>query len=52
MPVEIRELLIRTEVTGESGGGETSGSGKADREAIIEESVQRVLELLRKSEER
>ncbi len=55
MPIEIRELLIKAEVTGSSGSDARSGNGRngsADRDEIIEESVRRVLEILQKKEER
>ena len=55
MPIEIRELLIRADVSGSSGSDARTGNGRdgsADREEIIEESVRRVLEILQKREER
>ncbi len=54
MPVEIRELIIKTTVT--SGEGEkqpTKEKGKdAASEELIAECVEQVLEILRKERER
>jgi hypothetical protein len=52
MPIEIRELLIRTEIAGASNGESADEGAPPDREEIIEESVRRVLEILQKMEER
>jgi len=60
MPIEIRELVIRTTVTG---GGENTdtpshtrpsagGSGKIDLERIVAECVEQVMEILREERER
>ena len=53
MPIEIRELVIRTTVQ-ESAGGKTSGrdGGSEDREEIIADCVEQVMAILREQEER
>ncbi len=58
MPVEIRELVIRATIGVEadsSGGGErkpVNKKGDQDREALVSECVEQVLEILRKERER
>jgi hypothetical protein len=62
MPIEIRELVIRTTVTGGAGNAETSsGSAQAasagvaariDREKLVAECVEQVMEILREERER
>ena len=61
MPLEISEIGIRMRVqsgTQGAGGGESGGSGPAapgaavDREALVQECVQRVLQALRTAQER
>jgi hypothetical protein len=52
MPVEIRELLIRADVSNAPEARPRTADDAAGREEIIEESVRRVLELLQKKEER
>lgn len=58
MSVEINELLVRVEVT-ESPGGEqgraaspAAAGGSTQREALIAECVERIMEILRQREER
>lgn len=53
MPIVVDEVVISVEVTGEeAGGGRTAAGGAEDRQAIVEECVERVLEILRRKEER
>ncbi len=61
MPVEIRELVIRTIVTaaaddddgGAAAGGGVSGGGSAsETDAIVQECVRQVLRIIRKERER
>jgi hypothetical protein len=60
MPIEIRELIIRTTVTGdEGGGGQTTGNAQTsaatakDKQAeIVAECVEQVMEILREERER
>ncbi|MFA5354096.1 MAG: DUF5908 family protein [Thermodesulfovibrionales bacterium] len=52
MPVQVNEIIIRAVIAGDSGGQTgPSGSG-ADREAIIADCVEQVLEILREKGER
>ena len=53
MPIVVEEVVISVEVTNQaSGGGAAAPDGAADRQAIVEECVERVLEILRRKEER
>ena len=57
MPIEIRELIIRAEVDDQSEPDPSENQQgvirrAVDREAIIEECVQRVLAILEKEKER
>jgi len=58
MPVEIKELIIRTVVAPEAseapgeGGGPVPVSGAAGREEVVEECVRQVLRVLARSKER
>ncbi|HWM89801.1 MAG TPA: DUF5908 family protein [Thermoanaerobaculia bacterium] len=57
MPIVVDEVVISVEVTNqESGGGAPAAGGAAggadDRQAIVEECVERVIEILRRREER
>jgi Family of unknown function (DUF5908) len=53
MPIVVDEVVISVEVTGgESGGAGGGGGGAEDRQALVEECVERVLEILRRKEER
>lgn len=59
MPIEIRELVIRTTVSPGSaqamgGGGQSSSAsgGEADREAMVAEIVREVMRALREQSER
>jgi len=55
MPIIVDEVVISVEVgNGEAGGGSTAGSGAAsadEKQALVEECVARVLEILREREE-
>lgn len=53
MPVVIDEVVISVEVTNQaSGGAATPPSATSDKQAIVNECVERVLEILRQKEER
>ena len=55
MPIEIRELIIRAEVSPQQNGGGASGPGgtaASDREQLIRDCVEQVMELIRQKEER
>ena len=56
MPIEIKELIIRTTVDPKAEGGKAGagGGGKADKSTaqIVSECVEQVMEILRKQRER
>jgi hypothetical protein len=55
MPIVVEEVVISVEVTNEGAGGPgtpAGGGAAGDRQAIVEECVERVLEILRQREER
>jgi hypothetical protein len=53
MPVIVDEVVISVEVTNqEAGGAASSPSGSEDKQAIVAECVERVLEILAQKEER
>ncbi len=59
MPIEIRELVIRTTVspggsdTGSRGGSSrSSAGGQADRETLVAEIIREVMRALREQSER
>ena len=56
MPIEIRELVIRTTVTGddEAAASPSSRASAAtpDRAALVAECVEQVMEILREQKER
>jgi hypothetical protein len=53
MPVIIDEVVITVEVTNpDSGGGNPSSSPPEDKQAIVSECVERVLEILKQKTER
>ena len=56
MPIEIRELVIRATVEPGGGAGQQKSTGKQEagkeREELIAECVEQVLEILRKERER
>lgn len=60
MPVEIRELVIRTVVSAaaeeddesDAGGGGSGGGSLDETDAIVQECVRQVLRILRKERER
>ena len=57
MPVEIKELVIRATIDAGAGGGDGDrGGGKKgkrqDREAIVSECVEQVMEIMRQQRER
>lgn len=53
MPIIVDEVVISVEVgNGEAGGGNAAGAIPADeKQALVEECVARVLEILREREE-
>lgn len=53
MPIVVDEVIISVEVTNQaSGGAEPIKSETDDRQAIVEECVERVLDVLRLRQER
>ena len=53
MPIVVDEVVISVEVTNQASGGAAPAPGSAeDRQAVVEECVERVLEILRRKEER
>jgi len=53
MPIVVDEVVISVEVTNQNAGGAApTGSESEGRQAIVEECVERVLEILRQKEER
>jgi hypothetical protein len=57
MPVEIRELVIRAEVEPKQGQGQSQGAGQSpgggsDREELVRDCVEQVMEIIRQKEER
>ena len=51
MPVVIDELVVSVEV-GNRTGGRAAAPDAADRQAIVEECVERVMEILEQKQER
>lgn len=53
MPVIVDEVVISVEVSNQAAGGASSGSsGTEDKQTIINECVERVLEILEQRAER
>jgi uncharacterized protein DUF5908 len=53
MPVIVDEVVISVEVTNQGSGGTTTGQGStADKQALIAECVEKVLEILEQKVER
>ena len=54
MPVEIRELVIRAEVEPQQRQSQESGQGggASDREQLVRDCVDQVMEIIRQQEER
>lgn len=54
MPLYVDEVVISVEVAegGAGGGAPAAGGGAADRQALVAECVEKVLEVLREREER
>ena len=53
MPITIDEIVIRVDVTNqESGGAAASPQPANDRQAIVDECVEKVLEVLKQKAER
>ena len=53
MPVHVHELIIRAVVDGKGGGGAPAAkSAGGDRDDLVRECVERVLEILAEKDER
>ena len=52
MPIEVRELIIRTEVEASAQAGGAPQSSDSDKQALIQECVEQVLEKLKERKER
>lgn len=53
MPIVIDEVVISVEVTNQASGGAGAGASSIDdKQAIVNECVERVLEILKQKEER
>jgi Family of unknown function (DUF5908) len=53
MPIIVDEVVISVEVTNQASGGSTSPAPPSqDKQAIVAECVERVLDILREREER
>jgi Family of unknown function (DUF5908) len=53
MPIVVDEVVISIEVSNQAAGGAPSApSGPEDKQAIVNECVERVLDILRQKEER
>ena len=55
MPIEIRELVIRATVRDDVGAGAGGAGGDVrgdDREALVAECIEQVMEILREEKER
>lgn len=53
MPVEIREMIIRADVRPpQRGSGNAAPGATGNKEEIISEAVERVLEILKREKER
>jgi hypothetical protein len=52
MPVEIRELVIRTTVDEDKKGRKKSGGNSLSKEQIINEVVDKVVEMIKQEKER
>ncbi|MCB2182640.1 MAG: hypothetical protein KQH63_11470 [Desulfobulbaceae bacterium] len=53
MPIEIRELVIRAEVEPQQGQESGQGAGSAsEREQLVRDCVEQVMEIIRQKEER
>lgn len=55
MPVEIRELHVKIEVAGDNNArrnGKDQKAASADQQALVEQCVEQVMEILKQSKER
>ena len=53
MPIEIRELIIKATINDSSDGGTTTQSrGNKEKESIVKECVEQVLQILKDKEEK
>jgi hypothetical protein len=51
MPIVVDEVVISVEVGNAAGGGASPPPPQADRQALVAECVERVLEILREQKE-
>jgi hypothetical protein len=52
MPIEIRELVIRAQISEDGEGQPSTGDPGVKKHEIIEECVEQVLDILKRKEER
>ncbi len=52
MPVIVDEVVISVEVTNQAAGGSSPAPPQTDRQSLVAEAVERVLEILRDRQER
>ena len=52
MPIEIRELVIKADVSSQKGSPGSTGGGSLNKEEMIQEIVDQVLEVLANKNER
>ena len=52
MPIEIRELIIRSTISDEEGERLQEAPSAANKRELIEDCVEQVLEILKRKEER
>jgi len=52
MPIEIRELVIKADVSSEGGAASARGGSSTNKEEIIQEVVDKVLEVIENKNER
>ena len=53
MPLIVDEVIVSVEVSNQASGGAASGPGQnLDKQAIVAECVERLLDILREREER
>lgn len=52
MPIEVRELIIRSEVEASAQAGGAPKDANSDKQALIQECVEQVLEKLKVRKER
>ncbi len=52
MPIEVRELIIKGTVTNAKGRRSGGGTSKKDRESMIQDCVDKVMEILKDKKDR